>query len=102
MVALESLPMHLTIFPAFWTELLDEAEDETGAFLESNDSSKQSKTSASLFIDLLCNSCTNFHVYIHNILTQERTFLAFDAPFTFLSRLASRVRELILYKCNVY
>lgn len=91
MVALEALPMHLPIFPAFWSELLDEAEDETGTFLESSESGQQSKTSASLFIDLLCNSCTNFHVYILNILTQERSYLVFDVPFNFLSRLASRV-----------
>lgn len=93
MVALETLPMHLTIFPAFWNDLIEQADDEPGAFLESGEPCKQSKTSASLFMDFLCNSCTNFHLYILNILTQERAFLALDVPFKFLTRLSSRVKK---------
>lgn len=56
MVALESLPMHVSALPHFWLQCLGSAPG-----IE--------------FVNLLCSSCTYFKEYVGTILSQERDFL---------------------------
>ena len=62
MVALESLPMHVRMFPHFWLRCL--------------------KMNNGLdFVNMLCLSCNYFKEYVSLILSQERNFLEDDQVY---------------------
>lgn len=74
MVALETLPMHLPLFPKLWLELNASTEE-----------------SAKEFINLLCTNCTNFRDYLQMILFQERSYLFEDYVFELLKIFVPKV-----------
>lgn len=73
MVALESLPMHGSVFPHFWLSCLDNPD---GLY----------------FINLLCSSCNFFKDYIYQLITQEREFLMDNQLFDFIRTCLPKVR----------
>lgn len=78
MVALESIPMRLPSFIAFWTRLLDCEVEEL-------------KEPSNEFMNLMLKNCTNFRDYITQILSQERAFLLQEEVFRFFKKLAPKV-----------
>lgn len=77
MVALESLPLGLTIFTSFWQTLIE--AEESGHETEKE------------FLNLLCTNCNNFRDYVLSVLNQERRFLNQDEVFDFFKNLAPKV-----------
>lgn len=74
MVALESLPMHLTLFHKLWIDLSESQEE-----------------AAKEFVNLLCTNCTNFRDYLSQILVHERVCLADDYAYTLVREFAPNV-----------
>lgn len=74
MVAVESIPMNLIIFPKFWVNLLD------------NDCE-----AAVTFINQLCTNCNNFRDFLLLILTEERDWLSDDHVFQLFDQLSLKV-----------
>lgn len=74
-VALESLSLHLPIFPNLWRDLL-----------------KTGSESSIEFINLLCTNCNYFRDYINLLLTQEKYQLKDDVIYDFLKQIIPRVR----------
>ncbi|KAI1295519.1 Ubiquitin carboxyl-terminal hydrolase 34 [Halotydeus destructor] len=78
-VALESLPLHLQLFPEFLLEL----------------ASSKDKAACD-FICLLCDHCTNFRDYALQILVRERDFLENDIVYRLLAQLLPKIPALVL------
>ncbi|RWS31314.1 hypothetical protein B4U80_00975 [Leptotrombidium deliense] len=79
MVALETLPMHLSLFPVLWLELLQSTDN-----------------GAKEFITVLYCSCNYFREYISLILTKEQSFLDDDSVFRFVKECLPKVRSLVV------